>query len=105
MTALESLRSARARIATPDRWTQSAAARDSGGRGVEATDPSAVCWCLIATLQLSRWLEHENALTAVTIETGGYLAQFNDTHTHAEVLAALDRAIARLESAPTGRKP
>lgn len=100
--ALQALREARALIQDPERWTRGVLARDANGREVDEHADAAVCWCL------------EGAVARVCAQSGcGFyeawgpvrsaaafvpLAEFNDSHSHADVLAVLDKAIARLES-------
>lgn len=95
------LKSARAKIAEPEHWCRGACARSATGRPVYCTplrtSPRATAFCL------------EGAIITAARETGeyGYLqfvgelrkfcgdevADFNDSHSHAEVLAVLDAAI------------
>lgn len=112
------LRKIRAVIERPENWTSGAGARDDEGRAVPTEAPYACCWCLIgaarkaaagyayfngmdfenaaclAILALTRGCDFDNAFQAIT---------FNDTSTHAEVLARLDAGIERLAAAIPGR--
>jgi hypothetical protein len=98
MSAANNLRAARALIEDPKHWTQGSYGLDSSGHGVSTRRINeAVCFC--------SW----GALVRVGIDViGGRSAEeryldmgmgnrgvgnFNDTHTHAEVLAAFDKAI------------
>ena len=83
---LEILRDARALITDPDKW-----ASDGAGSGEQR--------CAIRALihvAPSVSVDHP-AEVALRAAMGGYIATFNDSHTHAEVLAAFDKAIASLE--------
>lgn len=97
------LRRGRERIATPDKWTKGAAARTSTGRRCMETSPRAVCWCMIGAINAELgglgWRAVEPAREALGV---GYVPRFNDNPatTHADVLAAFDRAIAKLEGQP-----
>ncbi len=91
------LADAKALIASPDRWTAGCMARDAGGNSVHPESPVAVKFCLFGALYRG-WQLHTTAaarkamLAAAGSEDG--LIIFNDTHTHAEVLALLDKGIA-----------
>lgn len=88
----------RERIADPARWTQWVAARDVDGARVNPCSPTATCWCLFGAL----WVEGGGGMSNVYISAiaalhqplhGLNVADFNDRHTHADVLALLDRAV------------
>jgi hypothetical protein len=106
MNALEVLKAARERIAVPERWTQGCAARTSSGEPRFTGDPDAARWCAIGSI----FHDHPyltaatDAYAAVVDVVKGNLSEFNDSHTHSEVLAAFDRAIAKLESEMPGGK-
>lgn len=85
MTAKEILIAVKARIDTPDKWSQGAG---TGTRlcSIEAFTviPDAIGQSRIVAEDLLR--EAMNGKDASIVE-------FNDSHTHAEVMAAFDRAI------------
>lgn len=102
MNVLEHMQAARDLIADPERWTQGAYARDEYGEGVDACDETAVCWCSIGALR-KVFAEAEcvpdsihDAYKRISESFGVYgnLANKNDDYTHAQVLAAWDKAIA-----------
>ena len=112
MTALEILKKARAKITLPENWTQKEYARDSEGSGVSIKD--GVCFCSIGAIQsvaialdispigihlsipvVQNWVSAVDTLNVIL--EGGSIIEFNDTHTHAEVLAMFDAGIASLE--------
>lgn len=116
MTASEILRAARALISDPARWTQGAFARDSSGDQVDRLTSEAVCWCLAGAVDAASYPERigvdnyvidfdrsaarlaaARALHTVIHDT---VVSFNDdpTRTHAEVLEAIDKAIAITEA-------
>ena len=98
------LRRAKAKIPTPETWTRGEFARDLGGKVVGGASAHAVCWCAYGAIQA---VAHESTLRedaedAIASQVpSGYVADFNDAPetTHADVLAAFDRAIAAEESA------
>jgi hypothetical protein len=101
-TVADILRAARGKIERPENWTRDAEARNYYGDRVDRYDPDAVCWCLLGALgSVSpfeveiRW-SAEDVLERVIDDN---VPDFNDSHTHAEVLDALDEAIVLAESA------
>jgi hypothetical protein len=102
-TVREVLVRTRERIERPDHWCQHVGALAADRRVVRPADPDACRWCLSSALFDDRGADpYGNA----TIGAGALLARlvpgrdvirFNDTHTHAEVLALLDFAIAQTE--------
>ena len=107
MNALDVLKAARVRITEPEHWTQGAFARDAGGAEVLlANDVNATCWCAAGAVSVSAGLFgrvlYESAIKELrrTITGSGFaIGDYNDEHTHAEVLAVFDKAINRLEHA------
>jgi len=107
MTTKEILIAARAKIERPECWTNGAYARDAAGREVEPTCPDAVCWCVRGAIDASTGHHSGNRPASVLFSqaVAGYGALYipiwNDepNRTHAEVLAAFDRAIAAADSA------
>lgn len=108
-TTSETLRAAKALIDTPEKWTQGAYARDEEGLTVFVGDEAAVCFCSIGALARTERLHnvpdpHELGRRATIralrpshdpILAAGLIADFNDTHSHSEVMAMWDRAIKR----------
>jgi hypothetical protein len=92
MTPSEILTAARELISVPERWTQGDYAKDKDGRSCLEDDEGAVCYCSVGAISKVRF--SSVALEFLAREAGGYIPDFNDTHTHAEVIAAFDRAIA-----------
>jgi hypothetical protein len=101
MTTLEILKAARAKIADKKNWTQGELGRDANGNPV--TDASllasqAVCFCASGALFLAGASEDGiDVWHVLSRSMGCFVPKFNDSHTHAEVLAAFDKAIAELE--------
>lgn len=89
-TVLETLEAARKLITPRKSWTRGELARNAKGKKVRPNDPTAIRWCM------------EGACRRVSPEIGFHRIAhfdidcvFNDSHTHAEVLAAFDAAIAK----------
>ena len=95
MTDLEALRAMRELLAVRSRWTKGAAARDKYGHRVSFRSPRAARHCLMgAVFQIGGNI----LLLDSVLPRGDSMIAFNDTHTHAEVLALLDEAIALEEA-------
>jgi hypothetical protein len=109
MDTREVLQQARALISDPARWTQEEYARNADGIKAYVWHADARAWCAIGAVRRvasdndSAVLAGQRALAqpieTVELESEEAVTNFNDTHTHAEVLALFDAAIARLESA------
>jgi hypothetical protein len=101
MTPLETLKAARALITDPAKWTQGAQARDKRGQPFSTHNDNAVCWCALGAIEKVADPYSEEAYEAAkklrSISPNGTVSDFNDTHTHVEVLALFDAAIAELE--------
>jgi hypothetical protein len=76
----------RAVITDPDKWTQHEYGTSDG-----AQCASGALYTTAAKITQARYSETYNLLREIM---GGRIIDFNDTHTHAEVLAAFDAAIA-----------
>lgn len=112
MTTVEILKAARALISTPDKWVKGVYARNDKGVSVPDNDPAACAFCAVGAMRHAcKIAEHELdtrasdpyflAKRAVRAQTNhGAVSDFNDDEetTHADVLAAFDRAIAAYES-------
>lgn len=104
MTPLETLKAARDLISDPARWTQGRLARTKYQNACEPQSKYAECFCAWgAVAKVSGGIENpevDKVLQDICSKYAGmYVAAFNDTHTHAEVLALFDAAIAELEGA------
>jgi hypothetical protein len=102
------LRKAREKISDPARWTKGEFARDVHGKGLNnGCDPTATCYCALGAVEavVNAPFFSMNAHSVVTAlnacVNGDSIADINDadTTTHADILAAFDRAIAAAESA------
>lgn len=110
MNVLEALVKGRKLISDEERWTTGASARDVNGNNVPSVDPTATCWCTIGAIGKIVFSDGDVNTCQETIFSGAIrsleahvpyqkfggrmIAPFNDTHTHAEVLAVWDKAIA-----------
>jgi len=116
MNVLKLLEEGRAIIADPARWTQEAFARDAKGEGCWSTDKEAVRWCSVGVLNKVVFdaqepypldgnlrCEAEQMLSRASRVDGcnQSIAWFNDSRTHAEVLAVWDAAIAEARAHET----
>ena len=104
-TAKQILEEARALIADPQHWTRGCMARGMDGEEVGLTGNYAVCWCSLGAINRvgvitlpDGSLQYDAAfhqaygrLSAVIGDSS--IADFNDTHSHAEVLAVFDKAL------------
>lgn len=98
-TAKQILIEARAKIADPEHWTQGAFARNYTGSPCPARSGTAVRWCAVGAVLVFSYEEglrqsRAAELAALHDAMERDIADFNDTHTHEEVIAAFDRAIA-----------
>lgn len=91
----EKLKAAKAVITDPNKWTQRAFARDKDGVMVGSIDPSAVCFCSIGAINSLKLSNYASSKLQSELNDfmSGDIADFNDNCTHAEVMAAWDRAI------------
>ena len=90
---------ARERISVPERWTQGAVARDINGSDVMTHSKRAVCWCSMGAIKAEAGeLQYRAALNFLTGIQGECVHEYNDTHTHTEVLAMFDKAIEEAEA-------
>lgn len=98
-STIATLKAARKLISVPKRFTREASARDADGNSTHSTLPAAVCWCSLGAIwHVAGYTKSANdAEAALALAMGGQVSEFNDTHTHPEVLAAFDAAIKRLE--------
>lgn len=113
MDTVQILKEARALIADEENWTQGDYAQDKDGNQTMPSLSEATCFCAVGAihrvgriklsqsvpLDIISVLAIDEAVdrTDVGISESAIIG-FNDTHTHADVLALFDRAIARAES-------
>lgn len=108
MTAREILEKAREKIARPENWCRGALARDAKRRSVRPETPEACRWCVFGAVQAATNVNaNPAALDAFRLLNDAArpsqgMDNFNDNyrHSHADILALFDRAIALSEKAP-----
>ena len=100
MKPSEVLQAARDLIAKPENWTQGSYARNAQGDSVFKFGGAPVSWCASGVMSecASRGMATGRAYTYLSTAMGASLPHFNDHHTHKEVLAAFDKAIAAAEA-------
>ena len=104
MTPADILRAAKARIATPERWTRGTMARDEDGNGVASVSDHACAWCSLGAMEAEAGASTRARVYAIRALNRAIdnkpIDDWNDApgRTHAEVLAAFDRAIAIAEA-------
>ena len=96
------LEKARAILALPEHWCQQSYARSSTGEKLsDVTDPTACSWCMLGAVEkiedsfsVVRQVGHhlEQAARALGYRVNRII-DFNDSHTHQEVLRVFDKAI------------
>lgn len=101
MNIKELLIKARSFIENKDSWTQGYFAKNSDGFGINPDNENAVCFCSWGAMEKAAGhrldLEDDNSLRHLKQFMDYNIPKFNDHHTHAEVLAAFDAAIAAAE--------
>ena len=95
-TVKEILIAARAIIADEENWTQGAYAKDKDGMSSGVICSNAVCFCSIGAIRKIT-ISPFDAMAVLRNHMGDSIILFNDGHTHKEVLAAWDEAIASLD--------
>ena len=112
MTTNEVLKKARDLLSDSSRWTWNLWARNKDGAYASPASPDACQWCLtgalykailgdcsLASLNESESKLYEDCLAKLrtSLSLMGYpmtgVAEYNDTHSHLEVLKLLDKAI------------
>lgn len=99
---LKIIKDARALITDPANWTQGEYAKDRQGDKCDPMSSKAICFCALGAIQKAGQLESDDNLPADWLEHSISkikpqiisVNRFNDNHTHEEVLAVFDAAIA-----------
>jgi len=105
MTASECLRQAKSLINTPEKWTKGWYWKGSDGDDIsrlEVAKHSAAKMCSLGALYVADGPAEGHAISILESVTGHLIAAFNDSHTHAEVMAKFDEAIALAEKEERG---
>ena len=96
-TTKEILTEARSLITDPDKWTKGVFARTADHhRAAVPFEADATCWCAWGALEnaYGGFVNNDHpAYVSLREAMGGGVANFNDDHTHPEVIGAFDRAI------------
>ncbi len=97
MKISEALKIARARIATPDKWTQKCVARNTFGTPCYENSTNATCWCAAVAIRLAapELFVKSLAFCEAVLPHGVSVPWFNDHNSHGEVLEMFDRAIVK----------
>jgi hypothetical protein len=105
-TVVDILRGARARLAKPEAWIKDFFALDADEQNTPATSPRACRWCMLGAVRAEArgcdWQTQADAEDALRAAVNGWdVDAWNDRGdtTHADVLAAFDRAIEACEGA------
>lgn len=97
MTIKQALIAARVLIAKKSRWIKGFMAFNKQNRGVDATSLEACKFCVLGAIRhvAGEWspLEERCRERLESVIGDGFIATFNDNHTHAQVLAVFDKAI------------
>lgn len=105
---IDHLKEARSIIEKPEHWCKGKYAMDDKGNAACVDGSQAVAWCMLgavhkAILTFSKrhspeiFIRYTEATRALAYSLGNTvltLSVYNDTHTHEEVIALLDKAIA-----------
>lgn len=107
MNAAEILIAARAVIGEPKAWIKGMNARAADGIEVDSHDPNAVCFCALGAVNrvTERFGDGHCARDALREAINDFsIDNWNDDPetTHADVLAAFDKAIKKAQQAETG---
>lgn len=93
----DKLKEAKELIGVPERWTTGTAARNSVGSPVNVNDCDAVCWRAVGSVHYvtSGYCMGciDSMLVLRKVIFGEFIAAYNDTHSHEEVMDMFDRAI------------
>lgn len=106
MKSSQVLMKAKELIATPDAWTKDELAKDAFGVATDPLGPNARCYCSIgATIKANHFYgstsnTRSRAYLSMAVQelvpetTIPAVSDYNDTHTHEEVMTMFNKAIA-----------
>lgn len=103
MKTSEFLIKAKALIDSPEKWTTGQLAKNSDGWTVSPEDDDAVCFCSVGALERvyfldlnSKYSDWDRSRIVLWNQIDhGFIPDFNDSHTHSEVMEMWDKAIAQ----------
>lgn len=97
---IDNLKAAKLLIITEDKWCQKTPARNKYGESCSPSSEQAVSMCAVSAINtacngFNKDLQQsvEYRLMCEVCNTRWFAIDYNDTHTHAEVLAKFDEAI------------
>ena len=100
MNARQALLQIRSLLSDPVRWSKGAPARNAQGYSIGAQDPTATCYCVVgATYKVAQGkVDGTVYLAAIeklrqTQDVALAIGLYNDSLTHQQLLAWIDRAI------------
>lgn len=101
MKTLTLLKKARKLISKEENWTYGSLARSIDGGSAIPNSTDAVCWCSVGALRKFVELDFihdavDELILAMPESDRQSATNFNDSHTHVEVLALFDKAIANM---------
>jgi len=98
MKVSELLKQAKSLIEDEEHWCCGVFARDKSGNPCTPRSQKAVAWCSTGALQNKSFSEvYAEARLLLRKHMGMSVIQFNDSHTHEEVIKAWDAAIQEAE--------
>ena len=107
---IQFLKEARQLITPAGAWCQNASALDAQGALAGPTLPNACAWCATGAVErvgrqagpfllgLCFAALADTIQTEIGVDLRQFIALYNDTHTHSEILAWFDQTIIRLEA-------
>jgi hypothetical protein len=97
MTTTELLIAAKDKISNPKNWTTHAAAKDVYDKQISVYSKEAVCWCSMGAVESlvdpTMGILIEKAWQRLREAAGCFISEYNDSHTHEEVMELFDKAI------------
>jgi len=92
----ELLTKAQSLISDPSHWTKGTFARNKDGEPRMDDEADATCWCSMGALRkvtsAGITQEYPRAIIILSQAADEHIVKFNDSHTHAEVMAVWDKA-------------
>lgn len=95
MKTSEILIKAKEVITDPKNWTQGKFARNALGKTACPTDFDAVCFCSLGALKRIGKSSSFHLQLRLNEAVGGSIVDYNDSHTHEQVMEVWDKAIAK----------
>lgn len=106
MDTVEILEKARELISVESRWTQGSYAKDGNGEGTFPWGEDAVCFCALGAIKKAGDFRNDCSEPALFLgrvlrDRTGFVSidEYNDSHSHADILSLFDHAIAAAREA------